>query len=294
MQGCLAPADVHPSTVVYQTDFGTEDGAVAAMKGVARGVASGLKLEDLTHAIAPFDIWQAAYRLCQTSPYWPRDTVFVSVVDPGVGTDRRSIVARTKSGQLFVTPDNGTLTLIADSIGIEEVRWIDEEELRLPGSHNSNTFHGRDVYSYTGALLASGQLSFEEVGEKIAADRLVSLAYEPPRVEDREGELFLVGTLPVLDPNFGNVWTNLPIEMLDEIEGRNALLIVRIHHRAELRYEDQLRLHASFGKVQQGEPLAYSNSLGNLAFALNQGNFAQTHDIKAGREWRVEVHVKRK
>src|SRR6476659_9263446 len=112
--------------VVFQSDFGLKDGAVSAMKGVALGVSSDLKLYDLTHEIPAYNIWEAAYRLEQTVPYWPAGTVFVSVVDPGVGTNRKSVVLKTKSGHFIVTPDNGTLTLIAQSLGIEEVRQIDE------------------------------------------------------------------------------------------------------------------------------------------------------------------------
>jgi len=96
--------------VVFQTDFGTKDGAVSAMKGVASNVDASLKLYDLTHDIPAYNIWEAAYRLDQTVIYWPVGTVFVSVVDPGVGTTRKSVVVKTKSGHYIVTPDNGTLT----------------------------------------------------------------------------------------------------------------------------------------------------------------------------------------
>src|SRR5215471_10843228 len=112
--------------VVFQSDFGMKDGAVSAMKGVATEVNDELKLYDLTHEIPAYNIWEAAYRLQQAAPYWPRGTVFVSVVDPGVGTTRKSVVMKSKTGQYFVTPDNGTLTLVAEQLGIEEVREIDE------------------------------------------------------------------------------------------------------------------------------------------------------------------------
>ena len=108
--------------VVFQSDFGLKDGAVSAMKGVAMGVSPDLKLYDLTHEIPAYNIWEGAYRLMQTVPYWPEGTVFVSVVDPGVGTSRKSVVAKTKTGQYIVTPDNGTLTLIAETLGIAELR----------------------------------------------------------------------------------------------------------------------------------------------------------------------------
>src|SRR6476646_5280525 len=123
--------------VVFQTDFGLKDGAVSAMKGVAMGVSTELKLFDLTHEIPAYNIWEAAYRLEQTVPYWPTGTVFVSVVDPGVGTLRKSVVLKTKTGQYIVTPDNGTLTLIAASQGIAEIRQIDEALNRRRNSGES-------------------------------------------------------------------------------------------------------------------------------------------------------------
>src|ERR1051325_6937568 len=119
--------------VVFQTDFGLKDGAVSAMKGVAISVSPDLKLFDLTHEIPAFNIWEAAYRLEQTVIYWPAGTVFVSVVDPGVGTSRKSVVLKTSSGHFIVTPDNGTLTLISQSLGIAAIREIDETKNRRKG-----------------------------------------------------------------------------------------------------------------------------------------------------------------
>src|ERR1700727_77148 len=119
--------------VVFQSDFGLKDGAVSAMKGVAMGVSPDLKLFDLTHEIPAYNIWEAAYRLQQTVPYWPTGTVFVSVVDPGVGTERKSVVLKTKTGQYIVTPDNGTLTLVAESLGIDSIRGTDESVNRRRG-----------------------------------------------------------------------------------------------------------------------------------------------------------------
>src|SRR5579872_6654412 len=164
--------------VVYQSDFGLKDGAVAEMKGVAMSVSPDLKLFDLTHEIPAYNIWDAAYRLQQTVPYWPAGTVFVSVVDPGVGTARKSVVMRTKTGQYIVTPDNGTLTLVAESLGLDAIREIDEQVNRRPQSRESNTFHGRDVYSYTGARLAAGVITFEQVGPLLERQEVVRIAYQ--------------------------------------------------------------------------------------------------------------------
>ena len=168
--------------LVFQTDFGLKDGAVSAMKGVAFGVDRTLPLHDLTHEIPAYNIWEASYRLYQTLQYWPEGTVFVSVVDPGVGTERKSVVLKTRSGHYIVSPDNGTLTLAAEHFGIEAVRQIDEKTNRLKGSEKSYTFHGRDVYAYTGARLASGAISFEQVGPKLPAE-VVTIPYQPAVVE---------------------------------------------------------------------------------------------------------------
>ena len=110
--------------LVFQTDFGLKDGAVSAMKGVAIGVSADLKIFDLTHEIPAYNIWEAACRLEQTAQYWPAGTVFVSVVDPGVGSERKSIVLKTKSGHYFVGPDNGQFTLITQSLGIAEIHEV--------------------------------------------------------------------------------------------------------------------------------------------------------------------------
>ena len=141
--------------IVYQSDFGLRDGAVSAMKGVALTVDPTLRLEDLTHDIPPFNIWEGAWHLDTTVRYWPAGTVFVSVIDPGVGTQRASVVLKTRSGHYVITPDNGTLTLVARHLGIAGLREIDENRHRLPGSEQSHTFHGRDVYSLIAARLAS-------------------------------------------------------------------------------------------------------------------------------------------
>src|SRR5205085_11805155 len=171
--------------VVFQSDFGLKDGAVSAMKGVAMNVDSSLKLFDLTHEIPAYNIWEAAYRLEQTVPYWPQGTVFVSVVDPGVGTDRRSVVLKTNAGHFIVTPDNGTLTLISASEGIEAIREIDEAVNRRKGSEKSYTFHGRDVYAYTAARLAAGVIGFEQVG-KLLPKEVVNIPYQKAIIENKK------------------------------------------------------------------------------------------------------------
>jgi len=198
--------------VVFQSDFGLKDGAVSAMKGVAMEVSTDLKLFDLTHEIPAYNIWEAAYRLEQTVTYWPAGTVFVSVVDPGVGTERRSVVLRTKSGHYIVTPDNGTLTLIAGSLGIAEIRQVDEVLNRRKNSEKSYTFHGRDVYAYTAARLASGTITFEQVGKLLPND-VVKIQYQQAVLEGKK----IKGTIAILDVQYGNIWTNIPAALFNQL-----------------------------------------------------------------------------
>jgi len=271
--------------LVLQTDFGLKDGAVAAMKGVAMKVSADLKIFDLTHDIPVYDIWQAAYRLEQTAGYWPSGTVFVSVVDPGVGSKRKSIVARTKSGHYFVTPDNGTLTLIAVSLGIDEVRIIDEKLNRLPGSNASYTFHGRDVFAYTGARLAAGKISFQQVGANMHTT-VTTIKFQQAVVKDS----VINGTIPILDIQYGNVWTNIPEHLLKKINLEYGdSLQVKIYENSTLRFNAQIPFVKTFSDVGQHQPLAYLNSLLNFSVAINMDDFAKQHHISSGPGWRITL-----
>ncbi len=271
-------------TLVLQSDFGTRDGAVASMKGVATGVDPSLRVHDLTHQIEPFDIWEGAYRLRQVTPFWPAGTVFVSIVDPGVGTARLGVVARTRRGLLIVTPDNGTLTLIADEV--VEVREIDLARQRLPGSERSHTFHGRDVFAYVGARLAAGKVRFEDVGPS----RGTEMVRLPVPVARREGNA-LHGMVAMIDRPYGNLWTNIPAAMLDSMGWRvgDTLEVVVSQEGTERARIAAVPFVESFGQVAVGQPVAYLNSLLELAVALNQGSYAERFGVGAGPAWTIRV-----
>ena len=271
--------------LVFQTDFGLKDGAVAEMKGVCMQVSPGLKIFDLTHEIPPYNIWEAAYRLDQAAQYWPAGTVFVSVVDPGVGSARKSIVLKTKTGHFFVTPDNGTLTLVATSLGISEVREIDEKVNRLPGSEHSFTFHGRDVFAYTAAKLSAGKISFQQVGRPLTST-IVMINYQPPMAEKG----VVKGTIPVLDVQYGNVWTNIPATLLQKLQvGFGDSLQVSVFINSEKKFSARMPYVKTFSDVPADRHLAYINSLMNVSIALNMGDFAKQHSIESGPDWRVEI-----
>ncbi len=270
--------------LVLLTDFGTQDGAVAAMKGVAYSVSQDLLISDLSHENP--SIFAGAYRLYQTEQFWPDGTVFVAVVDPGVGTKRLSVVLKTRTGHYFVGPDNGLLSLVAERDGIAGLRRIDEAVNRRPGSNESHTFHGRDVFAYTGARLAAGVIGFEEVGPELPPQSLISIPYRRPQRTATQ----VSGIIPVLDIQFGNVWTNIPKNLFDEL--RVALgtpLHVRIYHHGQLVDEVVAPYQRTFGDVPVGKPLVYVNSLLNLAVAINQGSYAADRKIDSGPDWSIEI-----
>lgn len=274
--------------LVFQSDFGQKDGAVSAMKGVALGVSPTLRLVDLTHEIPAFDVWEAAYRLVQTMPYYPKGTVFVSICDPGVGTQRRSVVALTNTGHYVVTPDNGTLTFVAEQLGIKALRQIDEAVNRRKQSGESYTFHGRDVYAYTGARLAARIITYAQVGP-LLTDDVVRIPYQRATLDGRR----VRGTIPVLDVQYGNVWSNIPKKLVTEAGfATGDELTVRIMEQNKLIYTGTARLVNTFGEAPAGAAVAYLNSLLNLSVAINLGNFAATHHIGSGPDWQIEFEKK--
>ncbi|EKV56172.1 hypothetical protein A966_12466 [Brachyspira hampsonii 30446] len=273
------------SPLALQTDFGRKDNAVASIYGVALTVDKDLKVYDLTHEIPAFNIWEAALRLDQTARYWPEGTVFVNVVDPGVGTERKSVVMKTTNNYYFVTPDNGSLTFVAESLGIEEVREIDEAVNRLTNSQESYTFHGRDVYVYTGARLASKQITFEQVGKSLGTN-ITKIDYQKPRFEN--GKFF--ANIPILDIQYGNVWSSLPRQlMLDNGVQVGDILNVSIYNEGNLIWNGDVKLVNTFGDVAEGDNMAYFNSELNFSVAVNMGNFSDKYKVYSGPNWSMEI-----
>jgi len=272
-------------TVVFMSDFGMVDGAVSAMHGVADEVCHSLRLEDLTHEIPQFNIWEASYRLIQSLTYWAPGTVFVSVVDPGVGSERESVAVLTKSGHVIVTPDNGTLSHVEKMIGILERRKISEAENRLKNSKRSYTFHGRDVYAYTAARLAGGVISFDEVGPKLE-NKPVMLKVDEPVLNGKE----IVGNIDILDVRYGSPWTNISDTLLFSTGIKYGDMVrVLITHKKRVVFGYTLKVCKNFTEVEIGQPLLYINSLLNVAVALNQGSFAKEFGIGSGEDWKIKL-----
>lgn len=272
--------------LVLQSDFGLVDGAVSAMIGVALQEEPTLGVHHLTHDITPYNIFEASYRLFQTIEYWPEGTTFVSVVDPGVGSKRKSVVALTSANQYIVTPDNGTLSYIKKHVGIVAVREISEVANRRANTEHSYTFHGRDVYAYTGAKLASGHISFEEVGPELSVDHIVEL----PVVETVVEENLVRGAVDILDVRFGSLWTSITREEFYSLSpDYGQRFEVTIYNNDMLVYQNQVTYGKSFADVRIGQPILYINSLYRVGLAINQGSFAKAYNVGVGPQWHIEI-----
>lgn len=271
--------------LVFQTDFTYKEGAVSAMYGVVKTVDRELEIFDGTHEIPQYDTWSASYRLLQSLPFWPKGTIYVSVVDPGVGTSRRACVAKTANGYYIVTPDNGALTHVKREFGITEVREIDETINRLQTTRGVAIFHGRDLFGYTAARLASGIITYEQVGPLYPVDEIVEHPILEPVIEKGNAR----GIFEIDDPNFGNLWTNIPLDSFrDAGFSYGDMVHTRIFHDSALVFEDSVLFHQSFGFAKKGSPMLYNNELMKIAMAVTQGSLSKEYGLGYGPEWTVE------
>ena len=247
-------------TIVFMTDFGLLDDSVAICKGVMLGLDPRLRIIDMTHQVTPYSIPEGARFLAGTTPYYGPGTVFVGVVDPGVGSARKAIVAKSKLGHYFVVPDNGLLTMVEDQDGIVEAREITNPEW-MSGGKLSSTFHGRDIFSPVGARIARGD-DWTQVGPLLPT--LVRLDLTSPKL----GASGLSGEVIATDGPYGNLITNIEAAQF-------ALLGYRLGDQVHFTIAGKLqtmRFVRTFSDVARGEPLLYIDSRGRLAIAVNQGN----------------------
>lgn len=272
--------------LVMQTDFSLKSAAVSVMHGVSYQVDRDLIVEDISHEVAKWNPYAASTNLAYALPYWPEGTVFVSVIDPGVGTDRKACVAKTKNGYYIVTPDNGALTQVALEYGIEEVRIIDETVNRYPGTEGVNIFHGRDLFAYCGAKLASGKISFEEVGPVYDVSEIVII--ETPAAYVNDGVIY--GFNKTCNANFGINVSNIPVALLEQIGVKLGDMVhMTVSHNGKIHFDQDLLYHRSFGYVAPGEPICYNAEGMLIGFALNLENFMERYDTQPGPDWLVTI-----
>ncbi len=271
--------------LVFQTDFTYAEGAVSSMYGVVKTVDRELEIFDGTHQLPQYDTWSASYRLYQSLQFWPKGTIYVSVVDPGVGTSRRACVAKTVDGYYIVTPDNGALTHVKRLIGIEAVREIDESVNRLKSTAGTSVFHGRDLFGYTAARLASGIIDFEGVGPEYPVDEIVEHELHEPEISDG----LVKGIFEINDPNFGNLWTNIYTEDFQKAGfAYGDMIHTVVRHDGEVAYEADLLFEKSFGFVDKGDVMIYNNELMKVSLAVCQGSLCKMHQLDFGPDWTVE------
>ncbi|MCH4206696.1 MAG: SAM-dependent chlorinase/fluorinase [Solobacterium sp.] len=272
--------------IVLQTDFSLTWGAVSSMKGVIAIVDPELRTEDLCHDIRSYDTWEASLSLNTVEPYWPKGTIFVSVVDPGVGTSRRASVALLKDGSYVVTPDNGTLTHLYHSVGIQAVREIDETRNRYHGTEDVSVFHGRDLFGYCAALLASGKITFEEVGPEYPLEDIVQCEeYQlKPVLKNKEASGFIMTGLK----HFGGIQMNITNEEWKKCGFQEGDYVhTAIAYQNKVIFERDVKYARSFGYVKKGEPVLYCGSSLYLCLDCNQENFMEKYGVDTGRDWKI-------
>lgn len=272
--------------IVLQSDFTYKEGAVASMYGVIKSVSRDIEIISATHEIPHFDIWSASFRLSQYVRFWPKGTIFVSVVDPGVGTSRKASVAKTKDGYFIVSPDNGSFYHIMKTSGIENIYEIDVEKNRLKGygTERISVFHGRDLFAYVAARIAAGELEYFEVGKEYSPFEIVGFKEREPYIKGNE----VHGYIEIVDPNFGNLWTNIPITLLYEIGVSTSDTVdVEIRLRKERVFTKEAFFCNSFGFASKGTIVAYPNEMSKVALAVSSGNLLEEYGLGYGKEWKV-------
>ena len=272
--------------LAMQTDFTLASGAVGVMHGVAYQVDPHLTVDDITHEIPKFNCYAASYNLLYELPYWPWGTVFVSVVDPGVGTSRRACAAELENGCYIVTPDNGTLTHALAHIGIRHVRQIDEKRNRYPGTESIQIFHGRDLFAYCGARLASGKITFEEVGPEYPVSDIVTIPI--PETVLRDGEI--TGFVEAGNAGFGIIVTSIPASLLGKIGVElGGTVHVCLGRGSSVCFEGDAAFESSFGYVAPGAPVLYTAEGNKLGMGLNQDDLMGRYGIGIGPDWYIRL-----
>ena len=251
--------------ISFLTDFGTKDAYVGEMKGVILGIYPYAKLVDISHKIEKHDILQGAFILLQVSSYFPKGSIHLAVVDPGVGTTRRRIIIQGRRS-LYVGPDNGLLSLAAKNEGIVNIYEISNKKFMLP--FPSKTFEGRDIFAPIAAYLAKG-IDIREFGPTV--NNLKILSMENPEKRGNE----LLGKVLYID-SFGNITTNIPLNILKKVaEGVSIKVTIESVSKISSYYD-------TYGILSKGATLLTLGSSGFLEIAINQGNARDFFKAKIG------------
>ncbi|PLV59361.1 S-adenosyl-l-methionine hydroxide adenosyltransferase family protein [Thermotoga sp. KOL6] len=255
----------------FLTDWGLKSHYVGVAKAVIKRINPTAEIIDITHEIEPFNVRKASHVLYRATLDFPPSTVFLVVVDYGVGTSRKAIVMKTKNDQIFVAPDNGVLTVVAEEYGVSEIREIENRDL-FYRKNPSFTFHGRDIFAPVAAHLDMG-LPMEKIGERLLSYEVLKM--KKPHIDENR----VIGEVAIID-TFGNVSTNIPYEMFAGM-GVDFDDIVKIKVGKK---EFKATVTKAFGDVEIGEFLVHPDSAGFLEIAVNLGNASKLLSVKEGDE----------
>jgi S-adenosylmethionine hydrolase len=254
--------------IVFMTDFGTANDAVAICRAVIIGIAPDVRIMDITHQVTPFQIEEASRFLYGVTPYYPSGTVFLAVVDPGVGTSRKAVIVKSKKGQFFVVPDNGLVSAVIERDGLEGAREITNQHWMIQAAISS-TFHGRDIFSPAAAHLAEGW-DYTIAGPEVP--QLVRLTAKTAKA-DAKG---ITGEIIGLDDPYGSLITDVAKEDLQSLDySLDDKVTVQINKKPVT-----LPYVKTFMNVPVGASLLYIDSRGRVAIAVNQGNYSKKFSIE--------------
>lgn len=276
---------MNKNLIVMQSDFGGDSGLVSCMHGVCKSIDKTLEIYDITHDLPAFDIRSASYTLQYVVPCWPSGTVFVSVVDPGVGTSRKASVAKLKNGSYIVTPDNGALTYVDEMIGIEAIREIDEETNRRDETRDVSVFHGRDLFSYCAAKLAAGIITFEEVGSEYSIAEILKHPIHKSHVELGYVKTQITG----FDP-FGSAELSVTNKAFENSYfSHGDLLNITVKTEDTTIFNKDVLYHQSFGFVDFGEEILFNDLASFVTLGCNQASFFKKYNLSLSTTYTVEI-----
>jgi S-adenosylmethionine hydrolase len=262
-----ASAAAQRPTIVFMTDFGTANDAVAICRAVIYNIAPDVRLADITHQVTPFSIEEASRFLAGVTPYYPSGTVFLVVVDPGVGTSRKAVIVKSKKGQYFVLPDNGLITPVIERDGLDSAREISNQNWMIQAAVSS-TFHGRDIFSPAAAHLAAGW-DYNLVGPEVA--QLVQLTPKTSTTTDKGIDGDIIG----LDDPYGSLITDIPGDEFKKLGYTlGDKVTVQINKKPV-----SVPYVKTFMDVPVGDSLLYVDSRGRVGIANNEGNYSKKFSI---------------
>ena len=262
-----APAEAPRPTIVFMSDFGTANDAVAICRAVIFGIAPNARVTDITHQVTAFSIEEGARFLAGVTPYYPAGTVFLAVIDPGVGTSRKAVIVKSKKGQFFVLPDNGLITPVLERDGFDSGREITNTAWMLQ-SAVSSTFHGRDIFSPAAAHLAAGW-DYTLAGPEVSD--LIRLRMKTSATTDKG----IAGDVIGLDDPFGSLITDIPGDDFRQLGySLGDRIVVELDKKLVA-----LPYVKTFMDVGVGDALLYIDSRGRVGIAINQGNYSRKFNL---------------